>query len=86
MATCSNCGNEYDHTFKVEVDGAAYQFDCFECAIQLLAPTCHHCHTRIIGHGVQDDDMVFCCAHCARRRASGPHRSAGLDASVCLAP
>ena len=66
MGVCSNCGNEYDRTFKVEIAGAAYQFDCFECAIQLLAPTCHHCHTRIIGHGVQDGDMVFCCANCAR--------------------
>jgi hypothetical protein len=29
-----------------------YTFDCFECAIQALAPTCAHCQSRVIGHGV----------------------------------
>jgi Rieske Fe-S protein len=41
-------------------------FDSFECAIHALAPTCQHCGCRIIGHGVQAGDRVFCCANCAK--------------------
>jgi hypothetical protein len=31
----------------------------------MLAPTCEHCGCRIIGHGVEADGRMFCCAHCA---------------------
>jgi hypothetical protein len=41
-------------------------FDSFECAIHRMAPTCEHCGCRVIGHGVQADNRVFCCAHCAQ--------------------
>jgi hypothetical protein len=40
-------------------------FDCFECAIHALAPVCDHCGCRVIGHGMQADGKMFCCAHCA---------------------
>jgi hypothetical protein len=40
-------------------------FDSFECAIHALAPTCEHCGVRIIGHGVEANGSIFCCAHCA---------------------
>jgi hypothetical protein len=43
-----------------------HTFDSFECAIQALAPTCSHCGCRIIGHGVEDDGTMFCCANCAQ--------------------
>src|SRR5437764_10482241 len=33
-ATCEVCGNEYDKTFEVRVDGSKHTFDSFECAIQ----------------------------------------------------
>ena len=33
--------------------------------IQALAPVCPHCGCRIIGHGVQHGDTIFCCVHCA---------------------
>lgn len=66
MGLCSNCGNQYDSTFAVEQYGKKYEFDCFECAIHVLAPKCSHCGTRILGHGVQGGSSVFCCAHCAR--------------------
>jgi hypothetical protein len=65
MATCEVCGNDYDGAFTIEKDGASHVFDSFECAIHALAPTCEHCGCRIIGHGVQAGDRVFCCAHCA---------------------
>jgi Zn finger protein HypA/HybF involved in hydrogenase expression len=65
MAQCETCGNDYDKAFEVIMAGTSYTFDSFECAIQTLAPTCNHCGCRIIGHGVEADDMLYCCAHCA---------------------
>jgi hypothetical protein len=40
-------------------------YDSFECAIQGLAPQCAHCGCRMIGHGVEVDSVLFCCANCA---------------------
>lgn len=66
MAICEVCGNDYDKAFQiVEVDGSARSFDCFECAIHAIAPTCEHCGCRIIGHGVETAGRMFCCARCA---------------------
>ena len=66
MAQCEVCGNQYDKSFEVRVGGSSHVFDSFECAIHALAPTCDHCKCRVIGHGIEDDDRFFCCAHCAR--------------------
>jgi Rieske Fe-S protein len=65
MATCETCGNAYEDTFQVTMKGLSYDFDSFECAIHALAPACKHCGCRVLGHGVQNDDIVFCCVHCA---------------------
>jgi hypothetical protein len=65
MATCEVCGNDYDKAFTVSRDGESHTFDSFECAINALAPTCGHCGTRVIGHGVEVGGDIFCCAHCA---------------------
>ncbi|MBX2987195.1 MAG: hypothetical protein KF802_04790 [Bdellovibrionaceae bacterium] len=62
---CENCGNAYDKAFQVIMDGRAHTFDSFECAINILAPRCAHCETRIIGHGVEEEGRIYCCAHCA---------------------
>jgi len=68
---CEVCGNDYDRAFQVVVNGASHTFDSFECAIQLLAPSCAHCDCRIIGHGVDVDGRTYCCESCARmQRAS----------------
>jgi hypothetical protein len=67
MPRCEICGNEYDKTFEVHRDGECHVFDCFECAIQGLAPICAHCQVRIIGHGVEVGGRVFCSASCARQ-------------------
>ena len=66
MAKCEVCGNEYDKTIEVIRDGEAHTFDSFECAIHALAPECDHCGCRIIGHGVESNGSIFCCANCAR--------------------
>jgi hypothetical protein len=62
---CDQCGNDYDKAFQVSGLGKTMTFDSFECAIQALAPTCAHCSCRIVGHGVQSGDDIFCGVHCA---------------------
>jgi hypothetical protein len=67
MATCEHCGNNYDKAFEVKMGGTSHVFDSFECAIHRLAPTCAHCECRIIGHGVEANGRMCCCANCARQ-------------------
>jgi hypothetical protein len=62
---CETCGNDYDKAFQVTMAGQAHTFDSFECAIHALAPKCDRCGLSIVGHGVEKDDRIFCCAHCA---------------------
>lgn len=70
MATCETCGNDYDKAFTVTMGGDDHVFDSFECAIQSLAPRCAHCGTRVIGHGVEQGETIFCCAHCAAQEGA----------------
>ena len=72
-ATCEVCGNVYEASIVIRTprdDGREHTFDSFECAIHALAPRCGHCGIRIVGHGVQQDDRMFCCASCARREGA----------------
>ena len=71
MAVCEMCGNDYDKAFDVVMAGETHTFDSFECAIHALAPTCGHCGCRVIGHGVEADGQMFCCAHCASEQGVG---------------
>lgn len=66
MAVCEVCGNDYYLSFEVIVAGNKHTFDCFECAIHKLAPVCEHCTCRIIGHGIEAEEKLFCCASCAK--------------------
>ena len=66
MAQCEVCGNDYDKSFEIVVNGISHMFDSFECAIHALAPECDHCGCKIIGHGIEADGTFYCCAHCAR--------------------
>lgn len=69
LRRCEVCGNEYDKTFQVIMEGAStHTFDSFECAIQALAPRCENCGVRIVGHGVESAGHMFCCAHCAHQK------------------
>lgn len=65
MGVCDLCGNHYDKTFDVTMNGETHTFDSFECAIQALAPRCDQCACRIIGHGLEKAGVYYCCAHCA---------------------
>ena len=64
---CENCGNQYDKAFKIIINDKEHIFDSFECAINKVAPHCEHCDSIIIGHGVESNGHMFCCAHCASR-------------------
>jgi len=66
MGTCEVCGNAYDKAFNVNMAGSEHTFDSFECAIHALAPTCAHCGCKVVGHGVEQDSTVYCCASCAK--------------------
>ena len=65
MATCEQCGNDYDKAFVVTMNNESHTFDSFECAIARLAPICEQCGSRIIGHGIEAIGHMYCCAHCA---------------------
>jgi hypothetical protein len=65
MAKCEVCGNQYDKTFQVMMNGESHTFDSFECAIYALAPTCTNCGVTIVGHGVEAYGDIYCCANCA---------------------
>lgn len=67
MGQCETCGNEYDKSFTVTMNGRSHTFDSFECAISALAPVCKRCGTRILGHGAEAGDAIYCGAHCAQR-------------------
>lgn len=68
MATCDVCGNDYDKVFTIQHQDRTGTFDSFECAIAGMAPECAHCGVKIIGHGVEDADQLYCCASCARQK------------------
>ena len=68
MGTCEVCGNDYDKAFQVTRGSETHVFDSFECAIHRLAPKCAHCGCRIVGHGVEAGNEIYCCASCARAR------------------
>jgi hypothetical protein len=66
MARCDVCGNDYDKTLSITQGGRSGTFDSFECAIQAMAPHCAHCDCRVIGHGIEANGKIYCCAHCAK--------------------
>lgn len=68
LKQCSVCGNEYDKLIEITIGGKTNLFDCFECAIHALAPKCTCCGIKVIGHGSEVDNSVYCSAHCARKQ------------------
>lgn len=53
------------------MDQETFSFDSFECAIHTLAPICACCGCRVLGHGVEGNGAIYCCAHCARTEGVG---------------
>ena len=68
MHVCDTCGNDYDRAFTVTLaSGETLTFDSIECAAHRIAPSCAHCGVRVLGHGLEDGERVFCCDHCAEQ-------------------
>ena len=67
MAKCEVCGNDYDKSFEVSRGGERHIFDSFECAVHRMAPVCAHCGCKVIGHGLETNGKIYCCANCARQ-------------------
>jgi hypothetical protein len=67
---CEVCGNDYDKAMRIVLAGRTHVFDCFECAVHALAPTCAHCGCRILGHGMERGGEMYCCAHCGEARGA----------------
>ena len=65
MKPCEVCGNVYDKAFEVRMNGRIHTFDSFECAVHALAPRCAHCGCPVLGHGLEQRGIIFCCANCA---------------------
>lgn len=65
MAQCERCGNDYDKSFEIRMNGESHTFDSFECAIEALAPRCETCGVHIVGHGMEARGHFYCCEHCA---------------------
>lgn len=86
MAQCEVCGNDYDKTFTVIRLGKTHVFDCLECAIEVLAPRCAHCGIKVVGHGLEDEESYYCCAHCFRARTTGHVRAATIQDSTGKVP
>ena len=67
MPVCEVCGNDYERAMQITVAGSTHTFDSFECAIHALAPACKRCGCRVVGHGIEAPESVYCCAHCAQQ-------------------
>ena len=64
---CDVCGNTYENLFEVRINNQSFWFDCFECAAHKLAPVCTRCHVKVLGHGIEVGEQIFCGAHCAHQ-------------------
>ncbi|TML10852.1 MAG: hypothetical protein E6G39_15455 [Actinobacteria bacterium] len=66
MARCEVCHKVDDErAFEVVMNASRHTFDTFQCAIDALAPVCETCGSRIVGHGVREENHLYCGAHCA---------------------
>ena len=82
---CETCGNRYEYPMTIHIQGKSHLFDCFECAIQSLAPRCTSCGVPVIGHGVEVDQIIYCSAHCSRlhgERGLCDHRTSRIETAI----
>ncbi|WP_199711072.1 Prokaryotic metallothionein [Tessaracoccus antarcticus] len=84
MAVCDTCGNDDQNAFSITRGSDTGTFDSFECAIHTMASRCETCGCRILGHGVERNGTLYCCAHCSQQAsaAAQPAPSAPVIASV----
>jgi hypothetical protein len=69
MRSCKKCGHAASTPVLVGIgDGPEYTFDCFECAIDTLAPRCPECGSVYLDRAVTFGGAQFCSKACAQRR------------------
>ena len=71
MKMCEVCDGQVQNNLQIIIGEKSHHFDCFECAIQVLAPKCNRCGCRILGRGHSRQGKFFCDSHCAWY--SNPH-------------
>ena len=77
MGRCETCGNDYDKSFQMIMNGETHTYDSFECAIEALgAALCELRHPHHRSRTGSGQASIFCCDHCAERMGViGPRRS-----------
>jgi hypothetical protein len=60
------CSNEYDKAFTGVMTGHKHGSDSFECALHAAPLVCAHCGCNVIGHGIECNDVIFCCVSCGK--------------------
>ena len=88
LMRCEVCGNAYDKALQIVAGGATHYFDCFECAIEAMAPRCAGCGCKVIGHGIEAEGRTYCSAHCAHEAgfAEARDRVEGLAEVAAMPP
>ena len=77
------CGNDYERLSKSGSTAKNTSSIAFECVIRALAPTRPHCGCRIVGRGVEKNEAIYCCAHCASEAWS--NRNGRSSIALCAA-
>ncbi len=88
---CRKCGRASEVPVTVQFDsGPQYTFDCFDCAVETLAPRCPECGRVYLGRPVPFGDQHFCSTECAQRRqvrdAWSPARGDGTVDTIGSTP
>ncbi len=67
MEQCEVCGKEYNERFDGRMNGWEHITDCFAVLLEVLAPRCAICGGAVTGPGLDEDQSIYCCGHCASR-------------------
>ena len=69
MRSCRKCGQPAQVPVSIRTgDGPSYTFDCFDCAIEMVAPRCPECRRAYLGRPVTSGEHRFCSTACSQRR------------------
>lgn len=71
---CDHCGCECIFELEVRLAGQVFHFDCFDCAIDRLAPVCQRCGRKFTEPALQGDaGELYCSLACRKMQCdAGP--------------